>query len=106
MYNDSSCSVGVVQLSGRDFYEAVDSEVGANNAESVDSHENSSITPSGIETSRVKFRYSMNRMVETGRKPSTGLKHLTAQFSDEEIIKSRRFVVCRLKIATCLQSAE
>jgi hypothetical protein len=59
MYNDSSCSVGVVQLSGRDFYEAVDSEVGANNAESVDSHENSSMTPSAAEPTGITTYYSL-----------------------------------------------
>ena len=44
-YDDCSCSVGVVQLSDRDFYEAVDSKLGADNAESVDSNENGSMTP-------------------------------------------------------------
>jgi hypothetical protein len=40
MYNDFSCSVSVVQFSDRDFYEAVDSKLGAESAEYVDSHEN------------------------------------------------------------------
>lgn len=48
LHSVRSCSISVIQLSGRDFCGAADSSLGAGNAEAVGGHVNDSMTPSNI----------------------------------------------------------